>query len=247
MGCDCEDTETDGTWSNRAKFSAALRSYTDFVVDEGSNSTSHKFPGIAAVTHHQQHAMMTSQLHALHLVYRDTATNSVKPCIVVVSPRIPIPTIGKFASWLSTLVTADPEGQRSSGWRLGSLSRGGGLGGGISGGGYNGYVDTGDLAGPWCVCGIAWFPVPRPMYGCFTIKALGPNEFKLDGVFFPLIPPCLPVGETYRREGSSNKFILIDKKGDQKCCGEAEVERDGNKITLKLNDCGGMAQGTKTK
>jgi len=245
--CCPQNTETSGTWSNKAKFSAALRSYTDFVVDEGSNNTSHKFPGIAAVTHHQQHAMMTSQLHALHLVYRDTATNSVKPCIVVVSPRIPIPTIGKFASWLSTLVTADPEPPRSVGWLLGSLTKGGGSGGAVSSGGSRGSISTGDLAGRWCVLGVAWFPAPHPMSGCFTIKATGPDEFKLDGVFFPLIPPCVPVGETYRREGSSNKFICLDQKGDQKCCGEAEVERDGDKITLKLSDCGGISWGTKSK
>jgi hypothetical protein len=93
-----------------------LSTYTYRVLDEGSQNVSHKFPGMAPVSHAQEQAMRVSQFHAVHLVYRDTATNSVRPCVVVMHPHCAIPTIGKFISWLNTLVTADPAPAKSGPW-----------------------------------------------------------------------------------------------------------------------------------
>lgn len=118
----CSGGDVSGTWFRKAAYRDSLKAHTEAVTEGAARDARYKFPMIDPVTHAERRTMTSRQLHCVHLVYRNTATNSVQACVALVRPDEPVATLGHFASLLGTLATADPAShERAEAWRLGSL------------------------------------------------------------------------------------------------------------------------------
>jgi len=113
-GCACArdpDVALAGSWSFSAEFSANLKDLIEAKIQTITNNASYKFPDCPSLTNPEDRAVLVEFTRCVKLQYRNSSTNKIQQCTLVVQPQVPYATIAAFASMVSVYTIRGEPGE----------------------------------------------------------------------------------------------------------------------------------------
>jgi len=90
-----------GSWDFSAEFSANLKDLIEAKIQTITNDASYKFPNCPSLTNPEDRAVLVEFTRCVNLKYRNSSTNKIQQCTLVVQPQVAYSQIAAFASMLS--------------------------------------------------------------------------------------------------------------------------------------------------
>jgi len=101
-----EESANVGSWKHSVTLAEKVQSVTEFITLAGTAKRRYTLPTLPDIEADEEQAILAKQIHVISMVLRNTSTNSIQPCMVLVKPDESVVDIGRMACMLSKLQTS---------------------------------------------------------------------------------------------------------------------------------------------
>lgn len=101
-----EESANVGSWKHSVTLAEKVQSVTEFITLAGTAKRKYTLPTLPDIEADEEQAILAKQIHVISMVLRNTSTNSIQPCMVLVKPDESVVDIGRMACMLSKLQTS---------------------------------------------------------------------------------------------------------------------------------------------
>jgi len=118
-----EESANVGSWKHSVTLAEKVQSVTEFITLAGTAKRRYTLPTLPDIEADEEQAILAKQIHVISMVLRNTSTNSIQPCMVLVKPDESVVDIGRMACMLSKLQTSQclAKIDIGKGWESGEL------------------------------------------------------------------------------------------------------------------------------
>lgn len=115
--CDCtrRGYTIHGEWNAGFEEDTEIPRMIEMKVEGESDIVTHEFPGVKAMTFPEEQARLLELSRYVNINYRNSKTNEIQTCQLLVQPQVTMDVVCKFVGMLSQHLVALPDGKSRSG------------------------------------------------------------------------------------------------------------------------------------